>query len=58
MDTKEQLNTLQNICNELYDELGASDEVINLQVAINSLRNKFDIPDETQMTISNKGFVQ
>lgn len=58
MDLKKVLNDLQNSCNELYGEYGASDDVIQLQVAINSLRNTFDIPDETKMTISNEGFVQ
>ena len=58
MDLKKVLTDLQNSCNELYVEYGASDDVIQLQVAINNLRNSFDIPDETQMTKSNKGFVQ
>ena len=52
------LNNLQNECNKLYNEYGASDDVIQLQVAINNLRNTFDIPDETKMTTSNEGFVQ
>lgn len=58
MDLKEVLNSLQKNCDELYTEYGASDEVIQLQVAINTLRNNFDIPDEAEMTDSNKGFVQ
>lgn len=58
MDLKKILNDLQNNCNELYGKYGASENVIQLQVAINSLRNEFDIPDETQMTDSNEGFVQ
>lgn len=52
------LDNLQKECNKLYEEYGASDDVIQLQVAINNLRNTFDIPDESQMTISNEGFVQ
>lgn len=52
------LNNLQKECNKLYEEYGASDDVIQLQVAINNLRNTFDIPDESQMTTSNEGFVQ
>lgn len=52
------LDSLQRECDELYDEYGANDDVIQLQVAINNLRNSFNIPDETEMTISNKGFVQ
>ena len=52
------LDNLQKECNKLYEEYGASDDVIKLQVAINNLRNTFDIPDESQMTVSNEGFVQ
>lgn len=52
------LDNLQKKCNKLYEEYGASDDVIQLQVAINNLRNTFDIPDESQMTVSNEGFVQ
>lgn len=58
MNLNQILDNLQNNCNELYNEYGASDDVIQLQVAINNLRNTFDIPDETKMTISNEGFVQ
>ena len=58
MDLKKTLNDLQNGCNTLYEKYGATENVIQLQVAINSLRNEFDIPDETEMTISNEGFVQ
>ena len=43
---------------KLYKEYGASDDVIQLQVAINNLRNSFDVPDKAEMTTSNKGFVQ
>ena len=52
------LDNLQKECNKLYEEYGASDDVIQLQVAINNLRNTFDIPDKSQMTVSNEGFVQ
>lgn len=52
------LDNLQKECNKLYEEYGASNDVIQLQVAINNLRNTFDIPDESQMTVSNEGFVQ
>ena len=52
------LDNLQKECNKLYEEYGASDDVIQLQVAINNLRNTFAIPDESQMTVSNEGFVQ
>lgn len=58
MNLNKILDNLQNNCDELYGEYGASDDVIQLQVAINNLRNTFDIPDEANMTISNEGFVQ
>ena len=58
MNLNEILDNLQNKCDELYGEYGASDDVIQLQVAINNLRNTFDIPDEANMTVSNEGFVQ
>lgn len=58
MNLNEILDNLQNNCDELYGEYGASDDIIQLQVAINNLRNTFDIPDEANMTISNEGFVQ
>jgi len=58
MELDEILNTLQNCSDELYGEYGAVDDVIQLQVAINNLRNTFDIPDEAEMTVSNEGFVQ
>ena len=58
MNLKKSFKNLQNECNELYKEYGATDEIIELQVAINTLRNKFNIADETKLTESNKGFVQ
>lgn len=58
MNLNEILDNLQNNCDELYGEYGASDDVIQLQVAINNLRNTFDMPDEANMTVSNEGFVQ
>ena len=58
MDLEKVLDNLQENCNQLYTEYGASDDVIQLQVAINSLRNSFDISDKTKLTESNQGFVQ
>lgn len=52
------LTTLQNEANKLYEELGATDEIIDLQISINKIRNKYNIPDETKMTTSNPNFVQ
>ena len=58
MDLKICFSNLQKECNILYNEFGVTDEVIQLQIAINTLRNKFDIVDETELIDSNKGFVQ
>lgn len=45
---KETLDNLQQECNELYEEYGLIDEVMDLQLVINSLRNKFDLVDESE----------
>ena len=58
MNLNKVLDNLQKNCDKLYKEYGASDDVIQLQVAINNLRNSFDVPDRAEMTTSNKGFVQ
>ena len=55
---EEILNNLQKECNKIYEKEGASDEVIDLQVAINQLRNKYNISDKNQIIDSNPGFVQ
>lgn len=52
------LSRLQSENTKLYDEYGLIDEVLDLQTVINRLRNRFNIVDETQLTESNKGFVQ
>lgn len=52
------LTKLQKQNDILFEELGATEEVMNLQVAINQFRNKFDISDKSKMTDSNPGFVQ
>ena len=43
MELKETLSNLQKECDVLYKEYGATDEVIQLQVAINTLINYFYI---------------
>ena len=45
---KETLDNLQQECNKLYEEYGLIDEVMDLQLVINSLRNKFDLVDESE----------
>ena len=57
-EIEQDLNNLQNESNKLYEAFGATEEILNLQIAINKLRNKFDIPDKSKMTDSNPGFVQ
>ena len=45
---KETLDNLRQECNKLYEEYGLIDEVMDLQLVINSLRNKFDLVDESE----------
>lgn len=56
MDLKKCLNNLQNECNLLYEEFGATPNVIGLQLSINRLRNEFDCVDESELLY--KDFVQ
>ena len=61
MSDEELKNILKNIqteTNKIYEECGATDEIIELQAAINGLRHKYDVVDETELTKSNPGFVQ
>ena len=58
METEVVLDNLQENCNKLYEEFGASEDVMKLQIAINSLRHTLNISDKTKMTSSNEGFVQ
>lgn len=58
MDLEKILNNLQENCNTLHDEYGATENVIRLQVAINSFRHKNDITDESQIINDSDGFVQ
>ena len=58
MELEEILDNLQEQSDQLYQKYGASDEVIELQIAINKLRNHYNIADKKQMTKSNPGFVQ
>lgn len=57
-ELKECLKILQEQNNKLYEAYGSTDEIIDLQVAINKLRSKYNISDETKVTESNPGFVQ
>lgn len=53
---KETLDNLQQECNKLYEEYGLINEVMDLQLVINSLRNKFDLVDESKQVYDE--FVQ
>ncbi len=53
---KETLDNLQQECNKLYEEYGLIEEVMDLQLVINSLRNKFDLVDSQEIVYEN--FVQ
>lgn len=44
---KDKIETLQEICTELYDEHGLTDEVLSLQVTINKLRHKHNVSDKS-----------
>lgn len=57
-ELKECFKILQEQNNKLYENFGSTDEVVDLQIAINKLRNKYNIVDETKETESNPGFVQ
>ena len=50
------LNLLQRLVNYLYDKEGASDFVIDQQIKINKLRNKYDLPDKSEFIYED--FVQ
>ena len=43
---KVKLETMQELCDELYDEFGLNNEVLDLQLKINSLRHEHNISDE------------
>lgn len=55
-DLEHTFNTLQNVCNELYETYGATEEVIDLQVAINKLRHKHNVTDKSELLFEE--FVQ
>lgn len=56
MDLKKCLDNLQEECNCLYEEFGATPNVIGLQLSINRLRNEFDCVDESELLYED--FVQ
>ena len=48
MDLKQTLDNLQSEANNLYEEYGATPNIITLQLAINRLRHEFDLCDESE----------
>lgn len=54
------IETVQEYCNQVYDAVGFNDELLELQVYINKLRNKYDVTDPREITHwdNGKGFVQ
>lgn len=55
-ELKTKLDNLQKECNDLYDEYGATPNIISLQLAINRLRHQYDLCDESECIYEN--FVQ
>lgn len=52
MDNEEFIKSLQNIVDEKYEEDGAVDVVMDMQICLNKLRNKYNINE------TNEEFVQ
>ena len=44
---KDKIETLQEICNDLHEEYGLTDEILELQVVINKLRHKHNVSDKS-----------
>lgn len=47
--TVESLAEEQKVIDKLYEEEGLSDRVLDMQVALNMKRNKYDISDKTHL---------
>jgi len=50
------LEGMQEKLNEIYEKEGATDRVIEMQLEINEIRNRENIPDTTELVYKN--FVQ
>ena len=46
---EKELDAEQLIINKLYEDEGLTDDVLDMQVALNQKRNELDIPDRTQL---------
>ena len=51
------LDISQILLNRAYSRKGLDDDILDLQVKINTLRNKLDIPDKNEI-VNDEGFVQ
>lgn len=50
------INLAQALLNKAYNRSGLTDRILQDQIRINELRNKYDIPDKKQ--INEEGYVQ
>ncbi len=50
------INLAQALLNKAYNRSGLTDRILQDQIRINELRNKYDIPDKKQ--INEDGYVQ
>lgn len=59
-DRKGYVESLQEICNQLFNKYGFDDTILELQVYINQLRHDYDITDPREIlhVDNGKGFVQ
>lgn len=59
-DRKGYVESLQEICNQLFNKYGFDDTILELQVYINQLRHDYDITDPREIlhVENGKGFVQ
>lgn len=59
-DKTDFVETLQEICNDIYTKNGFNDNILDIQVYINQLRAEYDITDPREVIHEDngKGFVQ
>lgn len=50
------INLAQVLLNKAYNRSGLTDRILQDQIRINELRNKYDIPDKKQINV--EGYVQ
>lgn len=59
-DKTDFVESLQEICNKLYERYGLDDDILDLQVYINEYRHEYDITDPREIihVDNGRGFVQ